>query len=77
MRHQEISDRFRDWISRRDPFTIGVVFGLMLPGYMVHGIVTGWWRGWTNAAREWRHDRYFMVRWSMARRAARSEGAAP
>lgn len=56
------------WLSRRGPFVIGMFYGWMLPGYVVRGVVLGWWNGWREAVQDWRRDRDFMLRWSMAPR---------
>lgn len=55
---------FREWLSRRGPFTIGFVYAWMLPGYAF----MGWVRGVFQASLEWQRDREFMLRWSQARR---------
>ncbi len=58
---------FRNWLSRRNPFVIGMVYGFMLPAYVIEGMAKGWWR----AIQDMRRDRDFMVRWSQAPRTDR------
>jgi hypothetical protein len=41
------------WLFRRGPFVRGMVYGFMLFGYVVWGLVTGPSRG----IRQWREDR--------------------
>ena len=69
MNHLERRRAFRDWLSRRGPFVIGVVYGWLLFGYVVEGWVRAF-RAFVDVGREWQRDRDFMVRWSLARRAS-------
>jgi hypothetical protein len=53
---------FRCWLARRNPFVIGIFYGLMLPGYAIRG----WLHGLYEAGREWQRDRDFMLAWHRA-----------
>ena len=54
---------FRMWLSRRNPFVIGMVYGFMLPAYVVEGWIRAF-RVFVDVGREWQRDRDFMVQWS-------------
>lgn len=60
--------RYGRWLYRRGPFVRGMIYGSMLPGYMVWGVATGWWRG----IQEWQDDRDFLESRAHEALAARS-----